>query len=185
MEYKNKNDPKGNIVGALELCAPEVIGGLKYDYNSDYYRLGGMIYFSIFKHYPNNIKSRRNVSDFKINYKKENNFSFDCIDFINKLLISDYQKRIGFNNVDELRNHTFFKDFNWNELVEGKMKSPFPKIQRRSLGLCNAIYNFPKRIFLNNVHLRDDRIRNIFFMYDNINNEVVEEIYKSFIYNRL
>ena len=39
IEYKNKNDPKRNYVGSPSLCAPEMIKGLNYDYNSDYYRL--------------------------------------------------------------------------------------------------------------------------------------------------
>lgn len=177
MEYRNKDNPKGNVVGSLELCAPEMMRELKYDYNSDYYRLGGMMYYAIFKQYPNYIKKQNNISEIYINYNIPNNYSLDCIDFINKLLISDNHKRIGFNDINELKNHNFFKNFNWEQLITGKMQSPFPKIQRRSLGLCQTLFKFKKKIFLNTKNINYNRVKNIFFIYDNINNDVFESIY--------
>jgi hypothetical protein len=48
-----------------------MIKGLNYDYNSDYYRLGGMIYFIIFKNFPNIIKNEKNLSDITINYNEK------------------------------------------------------------------------------------------------------------------
>jgi serine/threonine protein kinase len=47
IEYNKKNNPKNNIVGSPELCAPEMISNNIYDYNSDYYRIGTMLYFII------------------------------------------------------------------------------------------------------------------------------------------
>ena len=185
IEYKNKNDPKNNIVGSPELCAPEMIKGLNYDYNSDYYRLGGMIYFSIFKNFPNFIKNKKNLTDIIIDYKEKKNYSFSCFDFINKLIITDNKKRIGFNNIDELKNHDFFKNFNWSELIKRKMKSPFPKIPLKKLGLCKTVYNFTKKIFINTELLKNNTFRNIFFTYDNINNVIINEIFQSFKYNLL
>ena len=49
IKYDFKNDHKRDIIGSPELCAPEMINRLEYDYNSDYYRLGSMIYYIIFK----------------------------------------------------------------------------------------------------------------------------------------
>ena len=44
LDYKQKNDPQEYRVGSPDFCAPEMIKGLEYDYNSDYYRLGAMIF---------------------------------------------------------------------------------------------------------------------------------------------
>jgi serine/threonine protein kinase len=180
IEYKNKDDPKKNLVGTPLLCAPEMIKGLKYDYNSDYYRLGGMIYFILFRKFPNIIKNKKNVTDIIINYNENKNYSISCIDFINKLIITDYKKRIGFNNIDELENHDFFKNFNWSELIDGKMKSPFPRIPRKSPGFCKTLYNFKKKIFIKTELLINNTFRNIFFSYDNINNAIIDKIFQTF-----
>lgn len=185
IEYKNKDDPKNNFIGSPVLCAPEMIEGLNYDYNSDYYRLGGMIYFSIFRNYPNIIKQEKNITDIIINYKETKNYSISCIDFINKLIITDKKKRIGFNNIYELKKHDFFKNFNWRQLIDGKMRSPFPKITLKSLGLCKSLFNFTKKIFISTELLKNNTFRNIFFTYDNINNAIIDKIFKSFKYNLL
>ena len=84
-----------------------MINHSRYDYNSDYYRLGGMIYFIIFKNFPNNIRNDRNLIEIIINPHEIKNYSFSCIDFINKLLVTNYKKRIGFNNINELKNHEY------------------------------------------------------------------------------
>ena len=180
IEYKNKDNPKNNFVGSPELCAPEMIRGLNYDYNSDYYRLGGIIYFNIFKNFPNNIIKGKNITNIYINYNKSKNFSFSCIDFINKLIISDNKKRIGFYSIDELKNHAFFNNFDWDKLIQRKLLSPFEKIQRKNLGFCNHSYNFMKKTFITTALLKNNTFRNILIIYDYINNAFVDKIHQSF-----
>ena len=173
IEYQNKNNHIYDIVGSPELCAPEMINLSTYDYNSDYYRLGGMIYYIIFKKFPNYIKFETNLKDIIINPHEIKNYSFSCIDFINKLLINNYTKRIGFNNIDELKRHNFFKNFNWKDFINKKMKSPFRFIPIKNIGMCEKKYNFSKKIIMN-IILNNHTLRNIFFNYDYVN---VEEIY--------
>lgn len=43
----------------------------------------------------------------------------DCIseisaDLIKKLIEPDYTKRLGHNNIEEIKSHPFFKNINWN-----------------------------------------------------------------------
>jgi serine/threonine protein kinase len=105
----------------------------EYDYNSDYYRLGSVIFYLIFKAYPyiKNliVKLKNNVTDIVINYKEIKNYSSNCIDFLNKLIISDPKKRIGFNDINELKNHSWFKGFDWNKLEKKQIDSPFNLIE--------------------------------------------------------
>ena len=181
MDYKNKNDPKGNFVGSPSLCAPEMIKGLNYDYNSDYYRLGSMLYFMIFKKYPNDLKLKQNLTNISIKYDKKINYSLDCIDFINKLILEDNKERIGFVNIEELKNHSFFKNFNWKDLFEKKINSPFPKIERNNIWLCNKTYDFQKRIFINSIILKNETIINMFLNYDYTNPNIILKIFKNFM----
>ena len=61
MEYKNKNQNLENhhFLGARRLCPPEMEKGFVYDFNSDYYRLGSMLYFLLFNKYPNDVKKKK------------------------------------------------------------------------------------------------------------------------------
>ena len=114
--YSEKDDFKNFVKGNIYDNAPEIQNKSIYDYNSDYYRIGGsIIYYLIFKKFFNNEKKINKKDELYIKYKNST-YSFSCIDFINKLTINDYKKRIGFQNINELKNHPFFHSFNWNDL---------------------------------------------------------------------
>lgn len=148
IEYKNKDNPDENIIiNSHELCAPELINKLVYDYNSDYYRLGSMLYFIIFREYPNIIRSKKNITDGKIHFNKIKGYSLDCLDFINQLIITDPKKRIGLNDINELKNHSYFKHFTLTALFKRDIKSPFPYIPRQR-SLCQKMENFTKKYLL-------------------------------------
>ncbi len=181
IDQENKNDPKRNSFGSPCLCAPEMIKRLNYDYNSDYYRLGGMLYFMIFKKYPNYLKLKQNLTNISIKYDKKLNYSLECIDFINKLLLENPKERIGFVNIEELKKHSFFNDFNWNDLFEKKINSPFPKIERNNIFLCNKAKKFQKRISINSNILKHETIMKIVLNYDYTNPLLILKIFKNFM----
>lgn len=183
IEYKNKDNPKENFVGSPQFCAPEMIKGLNYDYNSDYYRLGGMLYFILFKVTPNEIKNNKNITNVSIAFNETLNYSYSFIDFINKLIVDDNKKRIGFHDIDELKKHEFFKDFEWEKFYERKIKSPFSKIERKKSELCNKKFKYKKRSFIKSSLLKNKTFKNIFISYDNINEYMSHKIFRKFIFN--
>lgn len=125
INYNKKNNFLNYIKGDSYDNAPEIENGSLYDYNSDYYRLGGsIIYYLMFKKYINDIKKEKNITEIVIDYNNITNYSFASIDFINKLIITDYKKRIGFKSINELKNHFWFKDFNWKKFSKRKINSP-------------------------------------------------------------
>ena len=104
IKYKNKDNKQAYIIPYEIASPPEMLNFSEYDYNSDYYRLGTIIYFFIFKTYPSNIKREMNNNDVIFHYKRFKNYSKNCIDFMNKLIILDYKKRIGYNNINCYKN---------------------------------------------------------------------------------
>ena len=129
INYSEKNN-KFKYLNTYNMVTPPEMEKLKeYDYNSDYYRLGSVIFYLIFKTYPYIVKLEKNVTDIMINYKEIQNYSLNCIDFLNKLIISDPKKRIGFNDINELKNHSWFKGFDWNKLEKKQIDSPFNLIE--------------------------------------------------------
>ena len=41
------------------------------------------------------------------------------------MLISDYTKRIRYKNIDELKDHPWFKGLDWEKIEKKEMLSPF------------------------------------------------------------
>jgi len=125
INYEEKNNSNYYIKTNGYVAPPEMLRNKEYYFNSDYYRFGSIIYYLIFKKYPNVIKKENNLKEISIDYKKFNNYSYNCIDFINKLIIADPKKRIGFKDINEIKDHPWFKNINWNKLEKKQIKSPF------------------------------------------------------------
>ena len=125
IDYNSKNNLKYSILTDIRVIAPERRRHKIYDFNSDYYSFGSLLYYLLFKTFPNVIKSEKHSSNLEIKYTQNLNYSSDCIDFINELIIDNPKKRIGYKNVNELKNHQWFKGFNWNKLKKKLIKSPF------------------------------------------------------------
>ena len=52
-------------------------------------------------------------------------WSYTSAEFINKLIQRNPEDRLGFNSINEIKNHPFFNDFPWKSLIEGKMVAEF------------------------------------------------------------
>ena len=145
IDYINKNNNKNKMITYNRVTPPEILNYLNYDYNSDYYRLGSVIYYLLFKTYPYTKKKELNIVDIFINHTLINNFSYSCIDFLNKLLISDYKKRIGYKSINELKNHFWFKGFDWKKLEKKQIVSPFHFLKTEETQIyCKKIKNLKK-----------------------------------------
>ena len=85
IKYKNKDNNQTYLNTYVKVSPPEMLNFSVYDYNSDYYRLGSIIFFLIFKIHPLIIKKEQNISEIVIDYHVIKNYSANCIDFMNKL----------------------------------------------------------------------------------------------------
>ena len=132
IKYQHKVDFRNYLICYYDIDNPPEIQSLSpYDYTVDYYRLGGSIlYFLLFKQYANAVKKDNNITELVISENITENFSKEGIDFINKLIINAPFQRIGFNSVEELKNHPWFDGFDWDKFIKKEIKSPlkFAKI---------------------------------------------------------
>ena len=131
IKYSEKNNLKNIIIGNRNETSPEIMNHSTYDYNSDYYRIGTILYYLIFKKYVNVIKKENNINELVIDNKNVTNYTSSCIDFINQLIITDYKKRIGFKSINELKNHLWFKGFDWNIFEKKKIESPLKFMKKK------------------------------------------------------
>ena len=182
INYFEKNNSLKYLNTYNMVTPPEMEKLKEYDYNSDYYRLGSIIFYLIFKTYPYIIKLKNNITDISINYKEVQNFSPNCIDFLNKLLISEPEKRIGFNDINELKNHSWFKAFDWNKLEKKEIESPFNLIENEfGQSLCIKVD------IISNQYLMRYKSNSKKFLYkilikrfDYVNNIILNEILKKY-----
>ena len=181
IEYSNIRKNQTNIITNKLEISPEILNHSSYDYNVDYYNLGAVIYYLIFKKYVNSVKNQYNLTEIYIDSKDIKNYTSTCIDFLNKLLIRDYKKRIGFNNIEELKNHLWFKGFNWKKLKKKKMKSPLIFMKKKPFTLsCRKfkITTIKRNKYIN--LLKKIKHKFLFKNYDYVNKDIITEFKKTY-----
>lgn len=129
---KEKNTINNNLSDNALYLGPEIIHGMTYSHYSDYYSLGITCYELMQGHKPylaNNlreVKEKIIIKQYEI--KKEEipkGWSLECADFINKLIQRKPMDRLGFNGIEEIKNHPWFTTVNWKDYYDKKIKPPF------------------------------------------------------------
>ena len=153
----NKNDTSGTP----GYMAPEVICRHEHSIAVDYFALGVICYELMMGKRPyigNNRKEiKENIMNKQVRIEKYNNqkkegenndkiyapkdWSIECIDFINKLLIRIPSKRLGYNGPLEVKNHVWFKDFPWEQLYMKIIHAPYIPQNKDNFDykFCNSI----------------------------------------------
>ena len=124
----NKKDTSGTI-GYL---APEVLCNVNHNFSIDYYAVGIITFELIFGHRPYIGKNKHEVKQLiltkqaKVDYNDlPEGFSNNIADFINKLIQRKPKNRLGKNNIDEVLNHTWFGDFDWDNCAKKNLRAPY------------------------------------------------------------
>ena len=118
--------------GTYSYMAPEILFHEQTNLSLDFYPLGIIVY-ELMKGIKPYIEF--NAQDTK-KYLSENQFSMkrhavpegwgiESADFINRLLLKNPKARLGASGAKELKNHCWFRGFNFKDLYEFKIKSPF------------------------------------------------------------
>ena len=128
--YKEKNYKENG--GTPGYMSPEVIFGQNYSYTADYFAVGIMGYEFMFGHRPYKGKNKQEVKfdmlsrQIFINLEeKPDDWSNESVDFINKLIERKKEQRLGVNGINEIKEHPWFKHFNWKDLYFYKIESPY------------------------------------------------------------
>ena len=132
MYNKNKNNSK-ETSGTIGYISPEVLNGLNHDFTVDYFALGIIIYEILVGNRPYKGKNRKEFKENLLNKDvfvtkknlKKKKWSKESGDFINKLIQKKPNERLGFNGIDEIKNHPWLKYFNWKDLYLLKLKAPY------------------------------------------------------------
>ena len=129
----NNKDNSKETSGTPGYMSPEVLFSKNHSFLVDFYALGVISYELIYNDRPYHSISRKELRDeilkkqAKIKYVNlKKGFGIDCMNFINSLIQRKPEKRLGYKNgIIELKNHKFFKDFDWNKLLNKQLIPSF------------------------------------------------------------
>jgi serine/threonine protein kinase len=127
----NKINPQESP-GTFSYMAPETLFHQKPNLSIDYYSLGIVVYELMKGIRPyieyTIIKTKKYLSENQFSMKRHavpEGWGIEAADFINRLLIKNPKQRLGYNGIKELKNHCWFRGFNFKDLYHFKIKSPF------------------------------------------------------------
>jgi serine/threonine protein kinase len=137
-ELREASSTTKTVCGTPTYLAPEILMGQPYGNSVDWWSLGIVIY-ELFS--GENPFEARDLDSVLQNILFKTIFMPSFIspvaqDLIFKLLQKDPKKRLcsGPNGSSEIRDHPFFKDVNWKNLMLKKEKSPYiPKINQQNI----------------------------------------------------
>ncbi|KAF9359638.1 hypothetical protein BGX26_011884 [Mortierella sp. AD094] len=120
-----KEEAPEKCVGTPDYLAPECVLGMSQDVMVDWWALGVICYEFLYGCPPFHGETPEQVFENILSgdidwHESELEISPEARDFMERLLCSDPQLRLGANGADEVKTHPFFKDINWDTLLSEK-----------------------------------------------------------------
>ncbi|XP_047324112.1 probable serine/threonine protein kinase IRE [Impatiens glandulifera] len=138
---------KQSVVGTPDYLAPEILLGMGHGATADWWSVGVILFELLVGIPPFNAKLPQEIFDNIMNRdipwpKVPEEISYEAYDLIDKLLIESPVQRLGATGAREVKQHSFFKDINWDTLARQKaMFIPSVEAQDTSYFMSRYIWN--------------------------------------------
>ena len=121
-----------SFLGTHAYLAPEILQQRNYGKSVDWYNLGVLMYeflVGVPPYYSDNLdKLYENIKTGVIQFPRS--MSAEARDLISRLMIRNPMTRLGFNGAQEIKEHAFFADVDWQNynvrLPDGNYKDIYP-----------------------------------------------------------
>ena len=172
--------------GTPGYMAPEAIINQPHNFSVDYFALGVILYELSMGERPYQGNNRKEIKDemfkFEINLNKDDipsDWDINVADLINGLLKRKKKYRLGSKGFDEVKNHPWFNDIQWEKIENCEFISPF-KIEEGDhfdkeyveIEDDDSIYEGNKQLYIDKIN-ESLVYKNFYFNYEdkNKNNE--------------
>lgn len=123
-----KNQLTFTICGTPDYISPEIINGKGYNRSCDYWALGILTYEILNGVCPYNSNCNlyelyNIITNSKINFVR--NVSNQLKTFILSLLSINCKNRLGYDNIQDIKNHEIFSKINWGKIEKQEIKAPY------------------------------------------------------------
>ena len=133
-ENVSSNVPNKTFCGSPQYLSPEMLSKEGTTKSSDIYGIGAILFELIsgappFFSQDENLMYK-NISENRLMFPEF--FSDELKDLLRKMLDKNPKKRIGIeNDKSDLKNHEFFRDINWDDIMNKKIKPPVEMVDVR------------------------------------------------------
>lgn len=119
--------------GTPGYMSPEAMCKLPQRFESDFFAIGVMVYEMMYRRRPYWGQNKNQIRDAMLAKQVQiraneiaEGWTIEAADFTNKLIRRKPANRLGFNHgIQELKNHYWFKGFDWESLQNKTMKAPW------------------------------------------------------------
>ncbi|XP_067153034.1 ribosomal protein S6 kinase alpha-5 isoform X7 [Apteryx mantelli] len=152
-EFLNdENERAYSFCGTIEYMAPDIVkgGDTGHDKAVDWWSVGVLMYelltgaspFTVDGEKNSQAEISRRILKSEPPYPQE--MSTLSKDIIQRLLMKDPKKRLGCGptDADEIKQHPFFQNINWDDLAAKKVSAPFKPVIRDELDVSNFAEEF-------------------------------------------
>ena len=191
---KNNKNNSSETSGTPGYMAPEVLCSLNHSIFVDFYAVGVIAFEFLNGHRPYLGRNRKEIKEAVlakqviVNKKilDENRWSYESGDFINRMIQRKVMKRLGYNGINEIKNHIWFKNIELNELLLKRIRSPYipkdgdnfdKKFCEASDNFCDIDGETKDKYYL---FMKRKEFRNLFWNYTYIREEEKQKVMKSY-----
>lgn len=112
-----------SFCGSSRYLSPEMQNGEAHSLTLDYFSLGMLLYEMLAGCTPTLDSKTLSFPSY---------ISKSCKSLLNGLLKKHPEERLGYSNIEEIKNHKWLKNIDWNKLVNKKYNSSIEPIRRKS-----------------------------------------------------
>ena len=115
------------IIGTAYYISPEILTGKGYSYSCDYWSVGIITFEIYYNYYPFGNEANDPMEVYREVLKKDLTLPYNGEPSVNSFIKAVLNKKVSkrLSSLDAAKKHSFFKDFNWNDLIDLQLKPPY------------------------------------------------------------
>ena len=124
---KRIKDFTSTIIGTAYYISPEILTGKGYSYSCDYWSVGIITFEIYYNYYPFGNEANDPMEVYREVLKKDLSLPYNGDPSVNSFIKAVLNKKVSkrLSSLEAAKKHNFFKDFNWNDLIDLQLKPPY------------------------------------------------------------